>query len=194
MASHGDLSPELKKLREKRQHFYLTVYTSTEAIEDGLVCGGGLDLGLNEKGIEDARKLCRRIQKNPIKIKRIISGPELRTIQLADFMHDALKGKILVYREFADQNLGDLEGKPEQPSMNFQEPKNGEHIEDFSIRVHHGLIRLFKENMNCMIVAHPRVAQMIFRWIGIGNEKIEPGVVYSVDLPEGMGIGHFHII
>ena len=192
MASHGDLDPELKKMREKHQHFFISVYSSTDAIADDLVCGGGLDLGLNEQGIEDARKLSKRFHKNPIKVKKIITSPELRTIQLADIFHDEMKGKIFVYREFADQNMGDLEGKPMSASLNLDHPKNGEDVEDFSIRVHRGLLRVFQENQVCLIMTHPRVAQMIFRWLGIGKEKIEPGMVYSVDLPAGMGIGHFH--
>ena len=77
MASHGDLSPELKKLREKHQHFYLSVYTSTDAVVNHYICGGGLDLGLNEEGIEDARKLAKRFQKNPLKIKKIITSVDM---------------------------------------------------------------------------------------------------------------------
>lgn len=194
MASHRDLSPELKKLREKHRHFFLSVYTATDASVEGYVCGGGLDLGLNEQGMEDSRKLARKFQNNPIRVKKIISGPELRTIQHADFFHDVLKGKMMIFREFADQYMGDLEGKQPAPGVELSNPPRGETHSDFSVRVLNGLVRLLQEPQNCLLATHPRVARMIFTWIGLEKEAIEPGVVYSVDLPEGMGIAHYHSV
>ena len=191
MASHGDLSPELKKLREKHQHFYLSVYTSTDAIVSNYVCGGGLDLGLNEEGIEDVRKLAKRFQKNPLKIKKIITGPELRTIQLADLFHDELRGKMLIFREFGDQFMGDLEGKAIAQNMDELNPPRGENHKDFSARVHNGLVRVLQEKDLCLVTAHPRVARKIFDWIGLEEEKIEAGVLYAIDLPAGTGNAHF---
>jgi hypothetical protein len=60
------------------------------------------------------------------------------------------------------------------------------------VRVLNGLIRMLQEPQVCLLSTHPRVAQMIFTWIGLEKESIKPGVVYAVDLPEGMGIAHFH--
>jgi broad specificity phosphatase PhoE len=191
MASHGDLSPELKKLREKHQHFYLSVYTQTDALANHYVCGGGLDLGLNEQGIEDARKLAKRFQKNPLKVKRIISGPELRVIQLADFFHDEMKGKMLIFSEFGDQVMGDLEGKVLGPNADMRNPPRGESYVDFSVRVHNGLVRVLQEKDLCLVATHPRVAQKIFEWIGLEEEKVEAGVLYSIDLPVGTGNAHY---
>jgi broad specificity phosphatase PhoE len=192
MASHGDLSPELKKIREKHRHFYLSVYTSTDALTNGYACGGGLDIGLNEAGIEDARKLSRRFKNNPIHVKKVVAGPELRTIQLADFLHDSVKGKIVIYREFADQYLGDWEGKTIVADVDVTNPPRGETHSDFSVRVLNGLVRMLQDDQLSLLATHPRVARMIFTWIGLGKEAIKPGVVYSVDLPEGMGIARFH--
>lgn len=191
MASHGDLSPELKKLREKHQRFYLAVYTSTDALVNKYVCGGGLDLGLNEQGIEDARKLAKRFQKNPLKVKKIISGPELRVIQLADFFHDELKGKMLIFREFGDQFMGDLEGKVLSQNTDEHNPPRGESRADFSSRVHNGLVRVLQEKDLCLIATHPRVARKIFDWIGLEAESVEAGVLYSIDLPAGTGNAHY---
>ena len=191
MASHGDLSPELKKLREKHQHFYLSVYSSTDATVNNYICGGGLDLGLNDQGIEDARKLARRFQKNPLKIKKIITGPELRTIQLADLFHDELKGKMLIFREFGDQSMGDLEGKVITQNVDEHNPPRGENRIDFSSRIHSGLVRVLQEKDLCLVAAHPRVARKIFDWIGLEEETVEVGVLYSIDLPAGTGNAHY---
>ncbi len=191
MASHGDLSPELKKLRATHQHFYLSVYTQTDAVVNGYVCGGGLDLGLNEKGIEEARKLARRFQKNPLKVKKIITGPELRVIQLADLFHDELRGKMLIFREFGDQFMGDLEGKVIASDADMRNPPRGETYVDFSVRVHNALVRVLQEKDLCLIAAHPRVARKIFDWVGLEEETVQAGVLYSIDLPAGTGNAHF---
>lgn len=193
MASHGDLSPAFNKLREKHQQFYLSVYTSTDAELNGYLCGGGLDLGLNEQGLEEARKLARRFKRNPLKIKKIISSPELRTIQLADIFHDEMKGKMLIYREFGDQFFGDLEGKPLDqisPQTMDLNPPRGETHQNFSSRVHQGLVRVLQEKDLCLVATHLRVAKKILEWVGLGAEAIEPGALYSIDLPAGTGKAH----
>lgn len=194
MGSKSDLSPELGKLRTVHRQFYLTVYTSTDAIENGYECGGGLDLGLNERGMDDARKLSRKFKKNPLKVKKIVSGPELRTIQLADFLHDEMKGRMVVYREFADQFMGDLEGKPLIKTGNsglIPNPPRGETEHDFTSRVHQGLVRILQEKELCLLATHPRVALKIFEWFGIGHESIKSGELYAIDLPTGTGHAHF---
>lgn len=88
----------LKNLRDQHRQFYLVVYTQTDAHLNHYVCGSGLDLGLNEAGIEEARKFSRRFKKNPLKIKRLISSPELRSIQMADILHDEMRGKLMLAR------------------------------------------------------------------------------------------------
>ena len=181
----------LKNLRERHQHFYLLVYTQTDADVNGYLCGGGLDLGLNEEGIEEARKFSRRFKKNPLKIKRIFSSPELRSIQMADILHDEMKGKMVLVREFADQFMGDWEGKPVAKDQDLAHPPRGETVEQFSMRVRKGLERILEEKDLIVLVTHPRVAQKVFDWIGLGAEKIKPATLYAIDLPAGTGIAHF---
>jgi len=41
------------------------------------------------------------------------------------------------------------------------------------------------------VIAHPRVAKKIFDWIGLEEETVEAGVLYSIDLPVGSGNAHF---
>jgi broad specificity phosphatase PhoE len=194
MASREDLSHDLKKLRLQHRHFYLSVYGENDVDAEHLVCGGGLDLGLSEEGMDHAKKLSRRFLKNPLKVKRIICAPELRTIQLADYFHDVVKGKMVIYREFADQNMGAFEGRLLVPSMDLDHPVRGEDIEDFSVRVHQGLLRVLQDKDLCLVVTHARVARVIFRWLGIGKEKIESDCVYSIHVPAGMGIAHFDVV
>jgi broad specificity phosphatase PhoE len=181
----------LKNLRDQHHQFYLVVYTQTDAHANKYICGGGLDLGLNEEGIEEARKFSRRFKKNPLKIKRLISSPELRSIQMADILHDEMKGKLVLAREFSDQFMGDLEGKPIQPGQDFANPPRGETSEQFSLRVRKGLERILEEKDSVVLVTHLRVARKVFEWIGLAAEKIEPATMYAIDLPAGTGIAHF---
>ena len=157
MASKQDL----KKLRNLHRQFFLVIYPQTDADASGYHCGGALDLGLNEAGIEDARKLSRRFKKNPLKIKKIYSSPELRSVQMADFLHDELKGKLILNRQFSDQNLGELEGRAfdagQSSSSVIQEPVRGESDQGFSLRVREGLEAFMEETFLCLLVTHPRV-------------------------------------
>ncbi|MBS1958751.1 MAG: histidine phosphatase family protein [Bdellovibrionales bacterium] len=189
----------MKQLREQRQQFYLVVYTQTDAQTGNYYCGSGLDLGLNEAGIEEGRKLARRFKKNPLKIKRIIASPELRSIQMADVMHDEIKAKLSLVRDFADQFLGDLEGKP-MPKPNghgalavedpVADPPRGESADAFSARVNNGLVKILQEPGVLLLVTHPRVARAVYKMIGIGSEVITPGILYAIDIPAGEGIAH----
>jgi broad specificity phosphatase PhoE len=186
---------DFKSLRSKHHQFFLVIYSDTDADLNRYHCGGGLDLGLNETGMDLARRLSRRFKKNPLKIKKIYSSPELRSIQMADFLHDELKGRIILAREFADQILGDLEGKQMSSGASafIKEPcpPRGEPEEVFSLRVRSGLERIFQEEDLVLLVTHPRVAQQILAWLGLGSESFERGKMYAIDLPIGQGIAHY---
>ena len=187
----------LKKLRDQRRQFFLVIYSETDADVSGYYCGGGLDLGLNEKGIEEARKLSRRFKKNPLQIKNIYCSPELRAIQMADFLHDELKGKLILNRQFADQNLGIHEGEPANQSVMatlIAEPKRGETQVEFSFRVRRGLEEFLHEEYLSVLVTHPRVALILLSWLGLDGSILERGKMYVLDLPADQGIAHIREI
>ena len=188
---------DLKKLREQHHQFFLVIYTETDADVNRYHCGSGLDLGLSANGIEEGRKLARRFKKNPLKIKNIFGSPELRAIQMADVLHDEMKGKIILCREFADQGLGVHEGRPlqkeEDPFFIFSEPERGEQEDAFSLRIREGLEKLFKAELS-VLVTHPRVACQVLAWLGLENETLERGKMYAIDLPLGQGNAHYREI
>jgi hypothetical protein len=113
---------------------------------------------------------------------------------MADFLHDELKGKLILNRAFSDQNLGELEGQPfragESAATSVAEPVRGEHETDFSLRVRSGLEAFMEETFLCVLVTHPRVAAKILSWMGLEKEKLERGKLYAVDLPVDQGIAH----
>jgi broad specificity phosphatase PhoE len=184
-------SENFKDLRKKHRQFFLVVYTQTDADVNHYVCGGGLDLGLNEAGMEEARKLARRFKKNPFKVKKMVAGPELRCIQMADLIHDEMRTKLVLSRDFSDQFLGELEGKPLTATLDFKNPPRGETSNDFAVRVRKGLEGLLSDDEMILLITHPRVANVLFHWVGLGGEKIEHGVIYSIDLPIGSGVAHY---
>jgi broad specificity phosphatase PhoE len=194
MASKQDL----KKLRNLHRQFFLVIYSETDADANHYHCGGGLDLGLNEAGLDDARRLSRRFTKNPLKIKKIYASPELRAIQMADFLHDELKGKLVLSRQFSDQNLGEMEGRPLGPGENVRfvpsEPARGESEVAFSLRVREGLEAFMQETLLCLLVTHPRVGMIILNWLGLDHKVLERGKLYAIDLPVDQGSAHLREI
>jgi broad specificity phosphatase PhoE len=174
------------------QKFYLILYTQTDAHMNRYICGSGLDLGLNEAGIEEARKLSHRFKRNPLKIKKMIAGPELRCIQMADFLHDEMKARLVLSRDFADQFMGDYEGKPIEAKMDFKNPPSGESDIAFTLRVQQGYAKLLLEKEVCLVVTHYRVAKKIFEKIGLGSENLDAGTLYAIEIPPGEGIAQYH--
>ena len=189
---------DLKKLRNLHRQFYLVIYAETDADANRYHCGGALDLGLNENGIEEARKFSRRFKKNPLKIKKIYASPELRAVQMADFLHDEIKGKLVLSRQFADQNLGSIEGNPYELSQSaetlFTDPIRGESDENFSVRVRQGLEAFMEETFLSVLVTHPRVGIKILSWLGLQSKALERGKMYVFDLPADQGAAHLREI
>lgn len=189
---------DLKKLRERHHQFFLVIYPETDADVNAYHCGSGLDLGLSSNGIEEGRKLARRFKKNPLKIKNIFASPELRAIQMADVLHDEMRGKIILCREFCDQALGLHEGRPlqkdEDPFFIFPAPERGETEDLFSLRVREGLEKIFKAELLSALVTHPRVAAQVLAWLGLENESLERGKMYAIDLPADQGKAHYREI
>jgi broad specificity phosphatase PhoE len=189
----------MKAPRPVHQQFYLIVYTQTDADVQGYYCGGGLDLGLNEAGLEAARKAARRFKKNPLKIKRIIAGPELRCVQMADVLHDEIKCKLLLSRQFGDQFLGEWEGRPLAPrgSSPLNAPETaprGETPDAFLLRVEEGLETVLSEPLLSALVVAPRVAQAILHALDLASETIERGVLMAIDIPAGEGKPHLRVV
>lgn len=189
----------MKVLRPSHQHFYVLTHTQTDADVQGYYCGGGLDLGLNAEGLEEARKTCRRFKKNPLKLKRIIAGPELRCVQMADVLHDEIKCKLTLSRVFADQFLGEWEGRPLAPRQGLppnapETAPRGETPEAFLGRVQEGVERLLADPVLTVLVVSPRVGQAVLQALGLGTESLERGVLTAIEIPAGGGRPHLRVI
>lgn len=178
--------------RAQHRQFYFLIYTQTDATVQGYACGSGLDIGLNDAGLDEARKSERRYKKNPLKFKAIVASPELRAVQMADILHDEVKAKMTIFRDFSDQFLGTLEGQKVGPGTDFTSPPRGESGKDFHARVQ----RAFQELLNLagpiVLVTHDRVIKAGLLSLGLPPSEliglVEPGELYAVDVPAGQGL------
>lgn len=179
-------------LRSVHRQIYFMTYTQFDAMVQNYACGSGLDLGLNEEGLESATKVARRFKKNPFKFKKIVSSPELRSVQMADVLHDSIKTKMSIYQELSDQFLGDYEGVPMSPDLDFTQPPKGE----TGIKFHDRIKNVFKELLMMepplLLVTHSRVIQAGLLSLGLPPQELQgliiPGELYVLDLPVHQGL------
>ncbi len=71
---------------------------------------GGMDIPLNEKGIEQAKALAITCAKSPFEFDGIFSSPKVRAIQTAEIIARELNGKYQVLEGIQEINLGDWQG------------------------------------------------------------------------------------
>lgn len=185
-------------LRSEHRQLYLMTYTETDAVAQKYFCGSGLDIGLNDAGLEEAKKVARRFKKNPFKFKAIVASPELRAVQMADILHDQIKAKMSIFRDFADQFLGTLEGQPIAPGVDLTVPPKGETGKDFHSRVQRAFFELAQMPGPVLLVTHDRVAKAGLLALGLPPEEVrpglEPGQLYCVDVPAGQGIPKVRVV
>ena len=171
MASRSDFS-ELKSLQSL---IGLYVYPEVASELTGLWIGGASDEGLTEEGKEQVSLDARMLKKHRSTLRRIVSSPELRAVQAADFIHDQVKVKWATLSEFRDQDLGAFEGSAKASPIRGEvalEPDRGESRDAFLIRIREGLVRVLEPRESVLLVVHPRVARAILEWVG-GVQVIE---------------------
>jgi probable phosphoglycerate mutase len=118
------------------------------------------DLGLNDKGIEQANDIRKVIENKNIDI--IIVSPLKRAIQTAKIINYNMQKEIIIDKRIIEMNFGNLEGEEYSEdywNIDFDyKSYNGESISEFQKRIY-GFIEdiknKFKEK-NVLIVAHRR--------------------------------------
>jgi broad specificity phosphatase PhoE len=168
------------------QEFYLVIHGETAAHEQGLLCGGGWDAPLNERGLRDARKLAKEIDKNATGIRVIFSSPLLRCIQMTDVLHDQLKVKVRVISGLSERGLGQWEKKPIDEIKAFSplvdQIPGGENLNRFRARVQESLNYILDSTSstkaNALLVTHELYAQTLTGLIGIGDQTLARSQLY----------------
>jgi broad specificity phosphatase PhoE len=192
---------DLKSFGPRRAPIYFYIYPETDLDLAGVRSGSGSDQGLNEAGKKELARFSLRFKKKPEGIRSIMTGPELRSVQAADFIHDQLRAKLRVLSLLKDQDLGSLEGisgvgesKIEGSRIEAQAaflvedtPPGGESGADFAIRIHQVLEAVFQDDSPSILVCHPRVCAQIWDWFQLDKLLLKRGVLYFLDFSQWPG-------
>lgn len=146
---------------------YVARHGQTEWNAQNRVCGI-TDVGLTDKGIEQAKHLARKVESKNINI--IISSSLTRAIETSKIVSDICNVPIEVDARLIEQNYGIYEGI-DRKNNNFLDNKrnfvykypNGESMMQVAYRVY-GLIDDIKtryKGMNILIISHGGVCRII---------------------------------
>lgn len=144
---------------------WFVIHASTEASEHGLVCGGGTDLPLSSAGMKEAAKTATLLAKRELPVRVIFCSPLLRSIQMADFIHDKLPCKLRVIQELGERKMGRWEGERIDRIAGYSplgdRVPGGESLVDFRSRVFNILEWLKKQPQPALVVGHEFFARML---------------------------------
>ena len=176
-----------------RKDIFLFRHGETDFNKRGLVQGQTCDIGLNEIGVEQAKKLAEKLQ--DINLQVIFSSPLQRALQTAEIIAKSKNIPVIIEKGFIEINLGEAEGKRkseldeeefrlwmcwEEPSFAF---KGGEDRIDAERRAMEALGRIINTEYDIIGVAtHGALTSTIFHFFGIET---------NYNLPQGRA---FHII
>ena len=74
--------------------------------------GGGYDSPLTDVGVEQARKLAARLQREGYQFKMVVSSPVDRAKRTAQIITETLSTDLYYDERLAELNLGVLSGRP----------------------------------------------------------------------------------
>jgi broad specificity phosphatase PhoE len=146
-------------MEEDKMHLYILRHGQTDYNLMGKF-QGQIDIGLNEKGIEQAKKVAQEF--SVIQFNKVFSSPLRRAIQTAEF---ATETNIIIDNRITERSFGLLEGKEsiadyEEKIVEYQI----ETIENLQQRVYDFLDEILnrcQQNDNILIATHACVARMI---------------------------------
>lgn len=158
------------------------------------VCGI-TDIGLTQKGVEQANKLARIVKQ--YEIDQIITSPLVRAIKTSEIIADFCKINISVDKRLIEQNYGIYEGV-DRNNENFLNNKknfaykypNGESMMQVAYRVYE-LIDEIKEkyqNRKVLLVSHGGVCRIVNTYfndmtnVEFFNYKLDNGEIVEYDL------------
>ena len=168
---------------------------------------GWKDIELNEKGIEEAKKVGKLIKKHNIQIDNIYTSDLIRTKQTAHYIQEKLVQETLTCNNsqlLNERNYGDFSGLNKNEvkiekgadflhklrrSYDFR-PINGESLDDVVKRVKE-FVDLYLENINhenTLLVAHGNSLRALFVVLGFKNQdniehfEIPTGQLIKIDI------------
>ena len=156
---------------------YVTRHGETEYNARGRYCGS-TDVPLNDAGVVQAGALAARLR--GMAFDAVVSSPMLRARQTAEIVCAALNIPYVIYRQFAERNLGVYEGLTrDEASERYpvlwsrrctvsadDAPDGGETIRQACGRIDEGLERLRGDykNKNVLLICHGFAARAVHRY------------------------------
>jgi len=144
---------------------------------EGRYCGG-TDIGLNEKGQEQAKILAQKLQNMSIDI--IFSSTLRRAKETASIISNELKIHVIEMDEFVEKCVGVYEGltkkeaKIRYPLMwERNAPEGAESLESVEKRVIKALNTISNEyvgNKNVLIITHGYITKVIYKYFNNSSE------------------------
>ena len=140
---------------------------------------GRIDIGLNEKGHEQAKALAKELKNTSIDI--IISSTLKRATETAAIIGDELQLPVIEMSELVEKGVGVYEGltreeaKKKYPVMwERNAPEGAETVEEVENRVYNALNTIrydYLNNKNVLIVAHGYVTKVISKYFNNSSQE-----------------------
>lgn len=157
----------------------MNIYLIRHGEEDSAFRGGWSNLGLTENGIEQSKKLAKKLKEH-YSIEKIISSDLIRAKQTADIINFELNVEIEYTDKLREMNNGLLAGmkneiaEKEFPGIYFntldmdEQYPGGESPNEFFERVVYGFKTILEENKNVSnlaLVTHGGVIGIIYAYV-----------------------------
>lgn len=166
---------------------------------EGRYCGR-TDIGLNEKGHEQAKILAQKLHDMSIDI--IISSTLRRAEETASIISNELKLPVIEMDEFVEKYVGVYEGLTKEEAKNKyplmwerNAPEGAESLESVEERVFKALNTIGNEyvgNKNVLIVTHGFISKVIYKYFNNSSEDrgqtLEQTIKYIEDNVLGNGV------
>lgn len=169
-----------------QKSFYFVRHGQTDANAQGLMCGGGWDVSLNEIGKGQASQLAEQVASLSPQIEHIFISPMLRTQQTAEALNALLKAPMTTIEGLREWCVGDWEKMPwdetPNPFTTKENPTNGETLEQFDDRIIETMKSIFdKDKESFLIVSHGAFAHRLFSFLGLEGFLVENCTIYHVE-------------
>ena len=165
------------------RHLLLLRHGETDANAAGIIQGQS-HVPLNDTGIEQARRLARRLATYQPRIELIVSSDLRRAMQTAELIARKTEMPVVADPAWRERGLGIMEGRPFAELLNWRTetgqdtPPQGETRHDMEARVERaarGIFDRFPESSTIAVVTHGGTIQIVMNAIANGKFALSAG-------------------